>query len=142
MGDEERGCLHVGLLGVLIAELCLHFRYFLSNLPFCRCSWACQLSVLMGCDGVSGEVNNQCLGEKMVGARGPITADMARKGSTMAFFCKKKETKNSVLCFAFKISIDFCPLMTGLSALSHFKLAYQKCVFWFLNNHVRIQLKL
>lgn len=56
---------------VLIAELCLCFRYFLSNLPFCCCSWACQFSVLMGCDGVSGEVNNQCLGKKMVRVGGP-----------------------------------------------------------------------
>lgn len=43
----------------------------------------------------------------------------------------EKETKNSVLCFAFKISIDFYSLMTGLSALSHLKLAYQKRIFWF-----------
>lgn len=29
----------------------------------------------------------------------------------------EKQTRNTALCFAFKISIDFYPLMTGLSAL-------------------------
>lgn len=87
------------LVWVLRAQLCLCFQYFLSDLPFCCCSWACQYSVLMGCDGVSREVNNQCL-KKTMGVQGPITADMARNGNTMAFFCRKIVKKfYAVFCF-------------------------------------------
>lgn len=141
MGMRRRGCLHLGRLGVLIAELGLHFRYFLSNLPFCCCSWARQLSVLMGCDGVSGEVNNQCSGKKRWRYRGPSPLTWPGDEVQRPSFAEK-ETTHSALCFAFKISMDFYPLMTGRSAHSHFKLAYQKRIFWFLNNHFKIQLKL
>lgn len=92
----------------------------------------------MGCQGKS-TIN--AWEKKWWGCGGPSLLTWPGKEVQWPSFVKK-ETKNSVLCFAFKISIDFCPLMTGLSAVSHFKLAYQKRVFWFLNNHVRIQLKL
>lgn len=69
----------------------------------------------MGCDGVSGEVNNQCL-EKMVLGGWPSLLTWSGTEVQWPSFVEK-QMRNSALCFAFKISIDFYPLMAGLSVL-------------------------
>lgn len=79
--------------------LCLSLVHFLLNLPFCCCSWACQFSALMGCDTVSGEVNNQCW------KKGLSLLTQPRMETQWPSFGEKQK-KNPELYLALKISRD------------------------------------